>query len=167
MSEDQQHRSTSERERDESPSERADRNFTELVQELRVAQIGVQILFGFFLTLSFYDTFPTDPPNPQVLTVALVATMLATLCFMAPVVAHRMHFRQGAKERLVWMTHRITFVGMFAMGVAMLLGVWLVLALLWTDLFATVVCVLLAALIVVVWVVWPWFVLRRPEQPAL
>ena len=46
--------------RDESPSERADRNFSELVQELRVSQTGVQILFAFLLTLAFSGPFRTN-----------------------------------------------------------------------------------------------------------
>lgn len=44
---------TSQDDRDETPSQRADRNFVELLQELRVAQAGVQILFGFLLALAF------------------------------------------------------------------------------------------------------------------
>ena len=54
---------TSVSDRDETPSERADRNFGELVQELRVAQTGVQILFAFLLTLAFYASFPKDDPG--------------------------------------------------------------------------------------------------------
>ena len=156
-----QDRTTGQDERDETPSERADRNFIELVQEVRVAQIGVQILFGFFLVLAFYDTFPDESPFPQVLTVALLTTATAALCFMTPVVGHRLHFREGAKERLVWMTHRVTLLGMGAMAVAMVLGVWLVLAHVWTVTFATAVCTAITAVILGLWVAWPWWELRR------
>ena len=92
-------------ERDETPSERADRNFAELVQELRVAQTGVQILFAFLLTLAFYSSFPHDDETfAYVLTAALVAAACSALCFMAPVAAHRITFRLGGKEQLVWVT---------------------------------------------------------------
>jgi Family of unknown function (DUF6328) len=74
-----------------------------------------------------------------------------------------MHFRRGAKERLVWMTHRATLLGLVAMAVAMDLGVWLVLARVWSEDAATQVCVSLAVIVVLMWVVWPWAVLRRSD----
>ena len=165
MPPDSQARQTSEHERDESPSERADRNFVELVQELRVAQTGVQILFGFLLAVSFTDAFQAEQTvDSVVLTVALLSAMLAALCFMAPVVAHRMHFRQGAKERLVWITHRLVVAGMVAFAATMELGLWLVLARVWSDTTASVVCLAMVPVIVAVWVVWPGWALR--ERPG-
>jgi len=71
---------TSEQERDETPAEHADRNYAELVQELRVAQTGVQILFAFLLTLAFYESFPRDSDRfAMILTAALLAAAAAAL----------------------------------------------------------------------------------------
>ena len=125
---------TSREDRGESVSERADRNYIEIVQELRIAQTGVQILFGFLLALAFYETFPVDrSPNREVLTAALMCTVGAAVCFTAPVVVHRLHFRQGEKEPLVWVAHRLTLAGMVLFTLGMGLALWLVLARLWSD----------------------------------
>lgn len=143
-------------ERDETASERADRNFAELVQELRVAQTGVQILFAFLLTLAFYSSFPHgDRTFACVLTAALLAAAGSALCFVAPVAAHRMTFRLGGKERLVWVTHRFAMAGLALLSVAMLLAIWMVLAFLFSDGVASAVAAGLAVLVVVVWVALP------------
>ena len=127
------HPRTSRGDRDESVSERADRNYIEIVQELRIAQTGVQILFGFLLALAFYETFPVNSsPNREVLTAALICTVGAAVCFTAPVVVHRLHFRQGEKEPLVWVAHRLTLAGMVLFTLGMGLALWLVLARLWS-----------------------------------
>lgn len=153
---------TSELERDETPSERADRNFEELVQELRVAQTGVQILFGFLLALTFYDTFPvTQSPHPEVLTAALLCAAAAALCFMAPAVAHRVAFREGAKEQLVWVGHVMLLLGMVLYAVSLDLSLWLVLARLWTQTAATVAAVALVPIVAALWAAVPRRMLRR------
>lgn len=143
-------------ERDETPSERADRNFAELVQELRVAQTGVQILFAFLLTLAFYSSFPHDDETfAYVLTAALVAAACSALCFMAPVAAHRITFRLGGKEQLVWVTHRFAVAGLALLSVAMMLAIWMVIAFLFNDGVAGMTVSGLAVLVVAVWVVLP------------
>ena len=147
---------TSERERDETPSEHADRNFAELVQELRVAQTGVQILFAFLLTLAFYESFPRDNRVfDYVLAGALLAAACSALCFMAPVSAHRLTFRQGGKERLVWVTHGLALVGLALLAIAMLASIWLVLAYLFTWVTASATVAALAFLVLALWVVIP------------
>ncbi len=149
-------RPTSQHERDETPSERADRNFAELVQELRVAQTGVQILFAFLLTLAFYQSFPHDSDTfAFVLIAALVAAACSALCFMGPVVVHRLTFRLGGKERLVWVTHRMALAGMAMLSVAMLSAIWLVIAFLFTGTVATTIVLALAVLVLILWVVLP------------
>ncbi len=149
-------RRTSEHERDETPSEHADRNFAELVQELRVAQTGVQILFAFLLTLAFYESFPReDRAFAYVLACALVAAACSALCFMAPVAAHRLTFRTGGKERLVWVTHRLALVGLALLAMAMLASIWLVLAFLFTWVTASAAVAAVAFLVLALWVVLP------------
>jgi hypothetical protein len=137
--------------RHETTSERADRNFAELVQELRVAQTGVQILFAFLLTLAFYGSFPSDSRTFSV----VLAAACSALCLMAPVAAHRMTFRLGGKERLVWATHRFAMAGLALLSVAMLLAIWMVIAFLFSQGLATGIVALLALLVLAVWVLLP------------
>ena len=141
---------TSQRDRDETPSEHADRNFSELVQELRVAQTGVQILFAFLLTLAFYESFPRDSDRfAAVLTAALVA-------------AHRLNFRTGQKERLVRLTHVMARAGMALLAIAMILALWIVLAFLWSQAAATAASLGVLVLVLCLWVLVP--VLMRADR---
>lgn len=88
--------------RDESEDERADRQYNELLQELRVAQTGVQFLFAFLLTLAFTQRFPqvTDFQH-WVYVATLTATAVASALLIGPVPFHRIVFRRGLKPRLV------------------------------------------------------------------
>lgn len=88
--------------RDESEDERADRQYNELLQELRVAQTGVQFLFAFLLTLAFTQRFPqvTDFQH-WVYVATLTATAIASALLIGPVPFHRILFRRGLKPRLV------------------------------------------------------------------
>jgi hypothetical protein len=89
-------------ERDETPAERADRNWLEIVQELRVTQTGTQILAGFLLTVAFQSTFADLPAYQHVvyLILVLLAAATTTLGFL-PVSLHRTMFRRHEKPRLV------------------------------------------------------------------
>lgn len=159
---------TSQAERDETPSERADRNFSELVHELRVAQTGVQILFAFLLSLSFYSEFPASSRRfAAVLTAALITAAFAAVCFMAPVAAHRLHFRQGDKERLVWLTHSFAMAGLVLLLTAMVLSLWLVVAYLWSDLAATCLAAGTVVGVVLLWIVVPRWALGPQESPRI
>ena len=88
--------------RDETRNERDDRNLIELLQELRVAGLGVQVLFGFLLALPFTTRFVQLSPAQRGLYVAiLVILALATALLLGPVAYHRLVFRLQQKERLV------------------------------------------------------------------
>ncbi|MFI6079578.1 DUF6328 family protein [Streptomyces sp. NPDC051217] len=99
--------------RDESSEERADRRWAELLQELRVAQTGVQILFGFLLTVVFQPRFTelsdTDT-NIYVATVVLGA--VATGALIAPVSFHRMVTGRRLKPEAVEWASRLTVLGL-------------------------------------------------------
>jgi hypothetical protein len=159
---------TSQRERDETPSQRADRNYSELVQELRVAQTGVQILFAFLLSLGFLPGFPADDQtHAAVLTGALITSASATLCFMAPVAMHRLSFRQGLKERLVWVTHGMALIGMALLVVSMDLSLWLVMSVLWSSQAATALALALPVVVPLIWVVIPARLIGSDDGDAL
>jgi hypothetical protein len=167
-------RPTSEADRKESGSERADRNFREIVQELRVGQTGVQILFAFLLSLAFQNAFPHNRGSVAVLTAALLLAAAAASCFMAPVAHHRLHFRQGRKEALVWLAHWMALCGLVLVAAAMALSVWLVIAFLWSAQAATKTAIVMLLGTAALWLVVPVWIARmgpgghRPDgEPAV
>lgn len=100
----EQHRSgnAGDDERTETAAERADRNWEEILQELRVTQTGTQIMSGFLLTLPFQQRFAGLRPYELVLYIALVILAAATTAFgLAPVALHRWLFRRHEKQQLV------------------------------------------------------------------
>lgn len=113
--------------RDETANERADRNWEELLQELRVMQTGIQVLGGFLLAVAFQSRF-TDLDSYQVtLYVSLVAlAALATVLVLTPVSIHRLNFGNRRKPAIVAIASRITIatlgvVGALTVGVATLI----------------------------------------------
>lgn len=107
-------------EREETESERLDRNWNEILQELRVTQTGTQILTGFLLTVAFQSRF-TDLDSVQVnLYLALVAgAIITTALGLSPVSLHRQLFRQRAKDQIVRLANRI--LQLTLIGVALVL----------------------------------------------
>jgi amino acid permease len=113
--------------KNETEKQRWDRNFTDLLQELRVAQTGVQILFAFLLTLPFSSGFPkTTAFQKDVYVVALLSAAFATAMIISPVAFHRALFRQGRKPELVQYAHRMATSGLGFMLVSMVASVLLI-----------------------------------------
>src|SRR5580704_3592650 len=113
--------------RDESEAERDDRNLAELLQELRVAGLGVQVLFGFLLSLPFTNRFTHLSPGQRNLYLAtLVLAAVATALLLGPVAYHRLVFRQGQKERLVRAANVMAIAGLGTVGLAVSAAVLLV-----------------------------------------
>jgi hypothetical protein len=115
------------RRRKETPHERLDRNFGELLQEVRVAQTGVQILFAFLLTLPFAARFTVTLPRDRVVyAITLAACAMAVMVLTAPVIYHRLVFRQDRKAELVAVTSVLAIVGTGFLLAAIVGGVFLV-----------------------------------------
>ena len=94
--------------RDETEAERLDRNWTELLQELRVTQTGTQILTGFLLTIPFQQRFASLDAHQLAIYVVLVGfSALATILALAPVSLHRTLFRTGKKSLIVRLSNRL------------------------------------------------------------
>ncbi len=111
----------------ETDKQRWQRNWADLLQELRVAQTGVQILFAFLLTLPFSSGFPKSSPFQRyVYLVALLAAAGATSLIISPVAVHRALFRRGRKPEVVWFAHRMASAGLAFMLVAMVSSVLLI-----------------------------------------
>jgi hypothetical protein len=88
--------------RPEGPLQRADRNMSELLQELRVAQTGVQILFAFLLALSFQPRFAdVDEFQRWTYVVTLLLSVVTAGLLVAPAAVHRVTFRRGVKIEIV------------------------------------------------------------------
>jgi hypothetical protein len=88
--------------RNETQTERLDRNWSQLVQELRVTQTGTQILTGFLLTLAFQSRFgKLDPEQVEIYLVLVILAGLTTALGLTPVAIHRALFRKRAMAQLV------------------------------------------------------------------
>ncbi|MEV7558355.1 DUF6328 family protein [Streptomyces sp. NPDC048331] len=99
--------------RDETAEERADRQWQELIQEIRVAQTGVQILFGFLLTVAFTPHFQGLPQTDKVIyIVTVVLGALATGALIGPVSFHRIVSGRRLKPEAVAWASRLTFTGL-------------------------------------------------------
>ncbi len=106
--------------RDESPQERADRNLTELLGELRVALPGVQVLFAFLLIVPFNDRFSDATAFQRDLYLGtLICTAFASALLIAPSMNHRLEFQHGDKEHLVAVANRLTIAGLTLVAFAM------------------------------------------------
>ena len=103
----------------ETPAERDRRNFSELLQELRVASLGVQVLFGFLLSLPFTVRFVRlDPGERDLYLVALLLAALAAALLSAPVAYHRVVFRHHEKHRLLRAANMMAIGGLVTVGLA-------------------------------------------------
>lgn len=103
--------------RDETPDERSDRNWVELLQELRVMQTGVQILTGFLLTLPFQARFADlDEFQVGVYLTLVGLSVLTTGLFVTPVSIHRALFRKHRKPELVTLSDRVTRAGIVVLA---------------------------------------------------
>src|SRR6201986_770462 len=87
--------------RDETRAEQDDRNLIELLQELRVAGLGVQVLFGFLLSLPFTSQFKQlDGRDRDLYVACLLLAAVATALLLGPVAYHRLVFRPGEEEKM-------------------------------------------------------------------
>lgn len=106
--------------RDETETERLDRNWSTLLQELRVVQTGVTLLIGFLLTLPFQTGFDDLNPSMRLVYLGTVSCALgATVLLVAPVAMHRLLFRRRKIKVLVAVSHRLTLVGLILLGLAL------------------------------------------------
>jgi hypothetical protein len=106
--------------RSETETERLDRNWSNLLQELRVVQTGVQLLTGFLLTLPFQQRFDILDGDMRVLYLITVGcSVAATVLLIAPVGIHRILFRQRRLMALVSAAHRLAYAGLLLLGLAL------------------------------------------------
>jgi amino acid transporter len=153
---------------DESSKERIDRELSELLQELRVALPGVQVLFAFLLTVPFSAGF-RDVTSFQrlLLLISLLAAALAIVFLVAPASQHRILFRAKEKKKLLQRGNVFAIAGIVLLGVAVSSAVLLVVDFLFQwPLAAAVVAVLVGAL-TVLWLGQPLWYRGRQELDEL
>ena len=142
--------------RDESEAERDDRNLAELLQELRVAGLGVQVLFGFLLSLPFTNRFTRLSSGERGLYLAtLVLAAVATALLLGPVAYHRLVFRQRQKEQLVRATNVMAIAGLATVGLAISAAVLLVTGFVASGLPAIAITVFVTLLFGLLWFAFP------------
>lgn len=149
-------------ERDETPTEKLDRNWTELLQELRVVQTGVQILSGFLLTLPLQSLFRDLATwEKTIYLAATVCSVVATALLIAPVSAHRLLFAKHEKGVLVAQANTLAKCGLAMLGVTVALVLTLVFAIVLGPVAAISAGALSVLGFVLLWVVLPLHTLSR------
>jgi archaellum biogenesis protein FlaJ (TadC family) len=152
--------------RNETETQRLDRNYAELLQELRVAQVGVQILFASLLAVAFSQPFAgISSLQRGTYVVTLLAAALATALLIGPVAFHRIVFRHSQKDDLVRVAHRMALAGLACLLVAIVGVVLLILEEVLGRDPAIWCCVGVAAAFLGLWLVVPLVSRSREERP--
>jgi hypothetical protein len=149
--------------REETEKERLDRNLNELLQELRVALPGVQVLFAFLLAVPFQQGFEKITSfQKDVYFATLICTAISTVMLISPPAYHRLTFRYQQKRKLVFYSNRFAIIGLGFLALAMTGAILLI-----TDvLFSTAAAVVVTALTVLAFAIF-WFGLPLQRRLSL
>jgi uncharacterized protein DUF6328 len=140
-------------ERGEDPKERVDRELIELLNELRVALPGVQVLFAFLLTVPFSQGWASVTAfQKDVYFASFLATALSTALLIAPSTYHRIHFRAKNKEQLLFTANRLSIAGTAFLAIAIAGAVFFLTDVLFQLPAAGVITAVIAG-----WFVWFWY----------
>ncbi|WP_007025572.1 DUF6328 family protein [Saccharomonospora iraqiensis] len=132
------------------------RNLSELLGELRVAQAGVQILFGFLLAVVFTGPFRETGDFEKVLhLVTVLFTAASTALLTAPATWHRVLFREGRRTEILRVGNRMVVAGLVCLAVAITLTVSLIAKVVYGTVVMLVLAVVTAVLFTVLWFVVP------------
>ena len=152
-------------ERDETPLERLDRNTIELLNELRVASTGIQVMFAFLLIVPFNNGFRRVSSFERTdYFVTLLCVAVAAILLMAPSIHHRLLFRHGEKGYLLRVANRLAILAMISLGLGFV-GILILLS----DVVLGGAGPLIAGILATAGIGGLWFVLplaRRMEEPG-
>ena len=141
---------------EETHEERVNRELIELLNELRVALPGVQVLFAFLLAVPFSQRFEqTTDLQRDTFMVALLSTLAGSVFLIAPSAYHRIRFRDRDKEALLRISNVFAIVGMVFLAIGMTSVVFLVTDMIFKGPVTAVVTSLTAGLFALVWFVLP------------
>jgi uncharacterized protein DUF6328 len=142
--------------REESEAERLDRNLGELLQELRVALPGVQVLFAFLLAVPFQQGFADITSfQKDVYFATLLLTAISAALLIAPSAYHRLTFRMQQKDHLLFLANRFAIAGLAALALAMTLAIVLVTDVLFSTAATVVTGVAAVGLFALFWFALP------------
>ena len=144
---------------EETEHERLNREFSELLNELRVVLPGVQVLFAFLLTIPFSKGYPRlDRVERDVYFAAFLSAVGSSILLIAPSAYHRVLFRLHDKEYLIEQASRMALIGTAALAVSISCAVFVIADFVFGGLAAGIVCAVVAGLVLTLWFVLP---LRR------
>jgi Family of unknown function (DUF6328) len=136
--------------------DRTERQMAELLQELRVALPGVQILFAFLLTVPFAQGFQRVTGFQKNLFFAtLLCTAISTACLIAPTATHRLRFHQRDRNYVIEVAHRLTIAGLVFLALAILGALTLITDFLYDGAGRWIWPALVAVVIAVLWFIRP------------
>jgi Kef-type K+ transport system membrane component KefB len=136
----------------ESEEQRRNRELIELLNELRVALPGVQVLFAFLLAVPFANGFPKlGRLDRDVFFAAFISTALSTVALIAPSSYHRLRWRQHDKERMLVVSNALTIVGLALLAVAITCTVFVITDFLFHRAWAAAFTALVAATFLILW----------------
>ena len=160
--------STADRQPDESPKERVDRELIELLNGLRVILPGVQVLLAFLLTVPFSSGFPQATSTERVLYfVSVLLTVGAVGALTMPAAYHRVRFREGDKERMLEISNAFAIAGLGLLALAMATVVFLVTDVLFGTAVSAPVAIAVLAVLAGVWFAIPlWRKAAGRERPG-
>ena len=153
----------------EDKRERLNRELIELLNELRVALPGVQVLFAFLLVVPFSQGFPKmNDLQRQVFFAAFITTALATAFLIAPSSYHRLRWRSHDKERMLVVSNWLTVVGLLLLAASIVSTVFVITDFVFQRTWASVFTVIVAVFFLALWYVLPLVsaLLQRREQEA-
>jgi Kef-type K+ transport system membrane component KefB len=137
---------------DENKEDRHNRELIELLNELRVALPGVQVLFAFLLAVPFASGFPKlGKLDRDIFFVAFIATALSTVLLIAPSSYHRLRWRQHDKERLLVVSNGLTIAGLACLAVAITSTVFVITDFLFHRAWAATFTAFIAACFLLLW----------------
>jgi hypothetical protein len=140
----------------ETEAERDDRNLIELLQELRVAGLGIQVIFGFLLAIPFSSRFSALGPGQRALyVVTLVLAAGATALLIGPVAYHRLVFRQHLKGSLIRAANVMAILGLAAVALTVCAAVLLVASYVAPGLPAVLIAIFVVCLFAGLWFIFP------------
>jgi len=149
---------------EDSETQQLSRNLNELLQELRVAQAGVQILFGFLLSIAFTERYAqTDDYIRTTHFITVLFATAATALLTAPASWHRVLFRQGRRERIITVANKLAVAGLICLAFAVTGTVLLIGEVVLGGWAAVLVAVLTAIGFSLLWLIVPWR--EREEVP--
>jgi len=141
---------------EESRRERVNRELIELLNELRVALPGVQVLFAFLLAVPFANGWgKVTESQKNIFFATLVATAISTACFIVPTAYHRLNFRKREKERILLLSNKFAIAGILFLALSMIGVLMLITDVIYSETAALVTGALAFVMFGGLWLVLP------------